>query len=261
MIGQLKLINQINNYTYSSLPHSILLLGKKGSGKHTLASYIANKFNLSLIDITEKVLEEDLNNYYISATQLLLLIDLNSITEKEQNKLLKLVEEPPLNCYIALLCNSKDLVLQTLTHRCTELLLENYSKEELQQFTDKEIDTDIFQTPGQIINFNFNTLKDTLELVDKIINKIDKANFANTLTITNKFNFKDEYDKIDLDIFVNALLNKLILRYKEDNNTLYKNYYIITSEFAKKLNNSRLNKQVLVDNYLVKMWKESRNGY
>lgn len=261
MVGQLNIVNKINNYSLSDLPHSLLILGENGSGKHTLALYISNKFGLDLIDITEKIFEEDLNNYYINSNPVFLLINLNNSSEKEQNKLLKLVEEPPHNCYLILLCNSRDLVLQTLAHRCTELVLEPYSKEELKQFTDKEIDVTIFKTPGQIINFNFNTLNSTLELVDKVINKLSSASFANTLDITNKFNYKEEYDKIDLNIFMNILLNKLSTKYVEENNKRCKNYYTITLNLINKLKNNRLNKQVLVDNYLTKMWKESRNEY
>lgn len=261
MIGQTNVINKINQYTLEQFPHSTLLLGEEGSGKHTLANYIANYFGLDLIDITENVLEEDVNNYYTTSNPNFLLINLNLITEKEQNKLLKLVEEPPLNCYLILLSNCRNLVLNTLIYRCNIIELEEYSRDELQQFTSIDIDENIFKTPGQVINFNFNTLEATQELADKIINKLQSANYPNTLDIAQKFNYKDEYDKLDLKVFINILLNKLDKAYSATKNKLYKNYYLLTIDFVKKLVNTRLNVQLLFENYLTKMWKESRNGH
>ena len=44
IIGQTKLLNKINALNIDSLPHSILMIGDLGCGKHTLCKYIANKF-------------------------------------------------------------------------------------------------------------------------------------------------------------------------------------------------------------------------
>ena len=48
IIGQTKLINRINSFTIDSLPHSILMIGDLGCGKHTLCKYIADKFGLEI---------------------------------------------------------------------------------------------------------------------------------------------------------------------------------------------------------------------
>ena len=46
--GQSKLLNIVNNFTLDTLPHTILLEGLKGSGKHSIVSYIADKLNLQI---------------------------------------------------------------------------------------------------------------------------------------------------------------------------------------------------------------------
>ena len=52
IIGQDSLISKINNLTLDSFPRSIILVGEKGSGKHLICSYISQKFELDVIDIS-----------------------------------------------------------------------------------------------------------------------------------------------------------------------------------------------------------------
>lgn len=261
IIGQLKLLEKINNYNLNNLPHSLLIIGDKGSGKHLISNYIATKFNLPLINITEDINEEFISNLYNNILPSFYLIDLSLITEKEQNKLLKLIEEPQPNCYLILISEHKNLILNTIYNRCFLLNILPYTKEELQSFTSFNIDENIFKTPGQIINFNFNTLNNTNLLVDTIIDKFDKTTLSNILNISDKFNYKDEYDKLDLNVFINMLLYKLNKKYLETNNNLYLNYYLKTKELKTKLLDKRLNYQLAVENYLIKMWRVAQNEH
>ena len=258
MVGQKRILDILSNYSLDTLPHSLLLLGEKGSGKHTIADFLSSKFNLDLIDMTDNVNDIYINNLYISTTINFYLIDLTKIVEKEQNKLLKLVEEPPLNCYLILLGLNKSLILRTILSRCFILELEPYSQEELQSFTNQKLDFNFFKTPGQIINFNFNTLEETKELISKMITNVDKSSYPNFLKIADKINYKDEYDKIDLDMWIDLLLKGFKNQYQESGANIYKNYYLLTLEFKKRLINPKLNKQYAVENYLTKLWREAR---
>ena len=87
IIGIIKIIN---NYNIDNLPHSIILCGKEGCGKHILGQYISDKFNLNVLDITDNLSEELINNIYRNSTPRLYQVDLRKITEKDQNILLKL---------------------------------------------------------------------------------------------------------------------------------------------------------------------------
>ena len=53
IVGQEELLNKINTYTLDNFPHSLILVGAKGSGKNLICDYIANHLNIEIIDITK----------------------------------------------------------------------------------------------------------------------------------------------------------------------------------------------------------------
>ena len=108
MIGQANLLEKINSYTLDTFPHSVLLLGDKGCGKHLLCSEIAKKLELNIVDITENISAEFIDNIYRSCTPNLYVVDLSKfLFDKEQNVLLKFVEEPLTNAFVILLAESR----------------------------------------------------------------------------------------------------------------------------------------------------------
>ena len=257
IVGQTNLIKELNSYSTSTLPHSILLLGSFGSGKHTIAKYISQRFEISLADITNLIGDDNfIDSIYDNNVPYMYLMDLDKIVEKNQNRLLKIVEEPPLNCYLVLLSSDKNLVIETLLNRCRIFQLESYSLDELKTFTNYPIEKDVFETPGQILNFNFNTLDATLTLVDEFLKLLKGKYFSDLLLTSERFNYKEEYDKINLDIFLNILLKTLREKYKENKDINYYNYYLVLDDLKKAFNDKRYNRQTLFENYLVKLWRQ-----
>lgn len=250
------------------LPHSIIICGERGSGKKLVAAEIAKRLKASCTDITEDVSEERINNIYRNPSLMLYLIDLNKIVEKDQNVLLKIFEEPPANAYFVLITNSIFNVLPTIMNRGFLINIPHYVKEDLVKYaTEREIEIGdkyfktIVKTPGDIeriytLNVNLNEIE---ALVDKIAGKLVKASFTNTLTIIDKLNFKDEYDKIDVDFFLLALYNKLVENYINDkvelDNLLAKEVNKCVIDFKKF---PTLNKRIRVTELLIKMWKEAK---
>ena len=205
MIGQKRLLKKINNFKLDNFPHAVLLLGNWGSGKHLMANYIATKFGLSLVDITQNISLEIINNMYLSIFPSLYIIDASLITEKEQNILLKVVEEPSEKIFLMVLGESKINLLDTLVNRCVCFNMDLYSEAELDPFIkndNKDLMLKILDTPGQIIAFNNINLKGIYSLCEKIATKLGSASYTNTLTIVNKLNYKDEYDKYNVDLFL-----------------------------------------------------------
>ena len=95
------------------------------------------------------------------------------------------------------------------------------------------------------------------DLVDKIINKINIASYANTLTIVNKLNFKDEYDKIDVDFFLKTLYYNSAEECIKGNDKAY-TIYSNVGETLRKLTDTRLNKRILVTHMLSEIWLEAK---
>lgn len=266
IVGLDYLLEKIDGYTLDTLPHSMILVGKAGAGKHVVSEYIGSKFNLNILDITEELSEELIYNIYRNPLPRLYLVDLRKITDKEQNILLKLFEEPSDNAFVILLANNQFNILPTILNRGMIFTIINYSKKDLEDFCNAnnlKIDLkyigDVLETPGDLLkvdSLNVN-MEDITVLVDKIIHKLNIASYANTMTIINKLNFKDEYDKIDVDFFLRLLYNNSVKEYLNGDVQVLKLINII-SENIKKLKDNRLNKKLLVSHMLSQMWLEVR---
>lgn len=263
MVGQKKLLAKINSYTVDTFPRSLLLVGEKGCGKHTLVKYISeNIVRFPILDATENISDEYIDAIYRNPNPCIYLIDLNEFTEKEQNILLKFVEEPLLNSFIILLSETKSNILSTILNRCMVLEFEQYSNEELSGFMESGADinliSNVLHTPGKIINTNVNNLLAMQDVCEKITTKLSVANFSNALTIGSKINYKDEYDKFDIEIFFDMLSFTMFNAYLKSNDVKVYKLYLTTLKYRKKLIDKRINKEYFMQNFLTNLWKESR---
>lgn len=265
MVGQSKLINIIKSYTVKNFPHTVLLIGEEGCGKHTVVSeIIAPHLGLPVIDMTEYISFDYILNIRLKALPVIYLINLSVITEKQQNILLKFIEEPVVNSYIILISESDANILETIKNRCVTYRFEKYSTEELSPFI-KEIKEEhknlvlkVCTTPGQVLSAARTNLDEIYALCQKMSLKLSEANFPNTLTIAKKINYKDNYDKFDINIFLNVLSLILFNDYIEKNNLISFKLYNKVSEYKNMLYDLRLNRELLMENMLTSLWKLAR---
>ena len=264
IVGLKNITDRLNTYSLDTLPRSIILVGKEGSGKHVVSQYISKHFNLPLLDISEVLSEELIANIYREAALKLYLIDLRKIAEKEQNILLKLFEEPPSAAFIVLLANNSFNILPTILNRghlialpaYDRMILDNYAKSREVNIDQKYLST-VVETPGDVEKLYTNniSLSAIRELTDKIIDKVSIASFANTLSIADKLNYKDEYDKIDLAFFLKMLAVTSYQQLAENNKTAYI-VFKLTADTIRKLADPRVNKRIAILNMLGNLWKE-----
>jgi len=264
MIGQRKLLQQLNKYTIDNFPRSTMLIGEKGMGKHTLVNYIKdNILHLPVVDITEDLNSDFIKQIYLNPNPLIYVIDFTGITEKESNTMLKLIEEPINTSFLILLVDNKNTVLNTILNRCIIFELEQYTKEELKEFTkncnNEDLILNIVRSPGKIIETNLDSyVQDLYNLCNTIVTKIDKASYLNTLTITDKINYKDEYNKFDLDLFFDCLTYCYYSDFIGNKNNKSLKCYLYTIESRKKLVDKRLNKELFMSNFLSNLWKVAK---
>lgn len=263
MVGQTKLLNKLDSFTLDNFPKSVLLLGEKGCGKHTYLKLIKEKLNIDCLDITDTVSFEYILEIYSRTVPSIYYVDIDKFVEKKQNVILKLLEEPPVNAYIIILCSDKSLVLETIMNRCIVFEFEKYSVSELSQFvesgSDSELICEVLKTPGQILNSNIDNLKDLNKLCETIITKLDKASYCNTLSIADKINYKDEYDKFDINAFFNMMNYVILESYKKKSSNLLIEYLKKTIDFKRRFaQDNRLDKQKLFESYLSEMWTISK---
>ena len=260
MIGQEKIVNELFSYQLKNLPKTIMLLGESGCGKHTLAEELANHFSLPLIDITENISPELLNEIKIRSIPSFYLISVNDLTEKNQNSILKFIEEPGDNTFVILLSNSVYGLLDTVVNRCAIYEFQKYTAEELNQIIGEKVSEEVLNvcaTPGQL-KVTLKNYDDLNSLCNTMVTKMDKANFSNALSIVSKINLKDEYDKFDLNVFLRVLMLKFYESYKAkpENKTFI--MYNIVNEESKKLIDGRLNKEVFMYHLITRLWRTAK---
>lgn len=258
--GQERLSKQFEELTLDTLPQTFMLLGESGCGKHTLASKLATRFELDYLDITEHISGDVLMELSISPMPTLYVIDTQLLTERQQNAILKFIEDYRPNSWTCLLCANKNLLLETITNRCIVYTFDAYDKGYLKDIAVSLLGEDTYAkalelsaTVGQLKEFIGQDVNKLEELCDKIIHKIKLANLSNVLSIAKQFNYKDLYDKYNVTVFFKLMCKKLSALCLED--AKYLTMYSITQEYAKRVIDSRLKKQDLVENYLIKLWR------
>lgn len=270
MIGQVRLLSQIDSFIEEhKLPRVILLIGERGCGKKLIVSYISQKLGIEQITLNDKLNIDFLNSIAISSTIRLYVIDGNALDNREQNMLLKFLEEPMGNSYVIINVTNTNFLLNTIVNRCYSMHFDKYTDKELLSFIDTsdltsediEIILSACDTPGKIKEIDTHNLKDLYSFTEKIINNISKAKFGNALLIADKLNYKDEYDKFNIDIFLSAMLNTLKKKMlKGESNNKFYNMFIETLETKRALATYNLNIRYVIEKYISKLWQISREG-
>ena len=259
IIGQGKLLTRIATY-YSTqqLPKTLMFIGPAGCGKHLMAKYVAETFKLDYKEINEDVSNTELEDYMHSTIDTLYVIDLNNFTEKQQNMWLKAIEEPSKSVYFILTAASEAGILNTILNRCIKYTFEPYTKEQIEQITNTSVNDlafKIFQTPGKLLNLTEASFQSIIDLADKTVKHISKADYANALVITTKINYKDLYNKIDFDLFLDAVEYLALEDYKTSTNEQSFTVFKITNQFKQYATQQRLIKEFLMLNYLTTLWE------
>ena len=263
VIGQEKLVKALEGYTLETAPKTILFLGQSGCGKSWIANAFAKQLDLEVVVVQPDSTAEKLIEYYQCPINKMYLIDLKDIVEKDQNKFLKFIEEPSKTMNIILMAESTVGILPTILNRCVKYVFEPYTPEQLKQFDwavncSEEIAYEICKTPGQLLELSADNLDQALGLCRAIVSSVDKANYANTLSIVTKINFKDDAKKIDFKLFFDLMTYAAFDDYKKNNNELSFKIYLYTIRQQAKALNINVAKEAFLLNYLDNIWRLAR---
>ena len=263
VIGQEKLVKALESYTLETAPKTILFLGQSGCGKSWIANAFAKQLDLEVVIVQPDSTAEKLIEYYQCPINKMYLIDLKDIVEKDQNKFLKFIEEPSKTMNIILMAESTVGILPTILNRCVKYVFEPYTPEQLKQFDwavncSEEIAYEICKTPGQLLELSADNLDQALGLCRAIISSVDKANYANTLSIITKINLKDDAKKIDFKLFFDLMIYAAFDDYKKNNNELSFKIYLYTIRQQAKALNINVAKEAFLLNYLDNIWRLAR---
>lgn len=254
IVGQEKICNLIDKATLDTFPRSLMLVGPRGGGKHLICEYISSKLDLQSLDITETLTQDSIEEIYERVQPYLYLIRINEISIKEENTILKFLEEPLKNSYIILTAETDIGILPTILNRCQIWYLQNYKKEFLKSFITSNDDTYILEiatTPGQVKELQQCSFSEMISLADKMIDKISIATIPNTLTLSNRLAFKNEKDKFNTNLFIEVLRARISSRWKLSPDTKYVSAYMLTSKLQKDLYIKNIDHKALFENYLL----------
>ena len=146
-VGHSSLIENFKNRcSNGNLSHAQLISGEDGIGKSILAeilgklilngdlnreyvdiiNYKPSKASFGVDEVNKKPFEGD--------KKVIIIHQGNKLTIQAQNALLKTIEEPPTEVYIIILCESLELILDTIKSRCEIYKLTPLTKDELYKY-------------------------------------------------------------------------------------------------------------------------------
>ena len=260
IVGQEKLLKKVEKSNLDTFPQSLILLGDKGCGKHTLCNFIAQHLNIEMVMLDSKLEKEDIEEIINRPYPTLYIIEATNLSTKFQNSLLKTLEEPFTGSYFIIICENLTSLLPTLVNRCHQWVFQTYNKETLRQFiniNDDELLLNIATTPGQILEYQEYPLQDIVKLVNNILERITTTSPSTLLTITDRIAFKDEKDKFNLAIFLKVFRYILLDNIKNSNDNKFVLIYNELLGLEKKLNNT-ISQVRTFENFLIKVWEVSR---
>jgi hypothetical protein len=257
MIGQRCVQQQIKAAMESkSLAHFIILVGEKGSGRKTLAKEVAKWLKAEYAEVDKGVdaIRAVIDDSYSIATNILYVIDGDSMSSASKNALLKITEEPPKTVWFVLTVVDIGQTLETLTSRACVYRLDNYTHQDISQFAGSE--------DWRFPNFCSNKYEVDLLLkygidefhkfVKLAVDNIDYVSGANALKIEDRIAFKDtDETKYDMKIFLQAFRTECIDRVQQfdeyPDKMKYLDWIDVTTEKLAILRTPTINKQALFD--------------
>ena len=258
IIGQDRLRTIIDNYSIQTLPKTLMLLGPDGCGKHTFAKYISNRFSLDYLEISDNLTSTGLDDFLYKTVSTLYVINLDIISEKQQNQILKFIEEPSKSVYVILLASSEAGVLNTVLNRCIKYYFEPYTREQLEQITKcnfSDLAYKMFTTPGKLTNLTNNSFNELITLAKSVVFQINYMSYPAALGISTKINYKDLYSKVDFKLFFDAIEFIAFEDFKINNTEQSFKVFKVTNQFRQQAARQNLNKEILMLNYLTTLWE------
>lgn len=250
----------INNFKIrcmnNTLSHAHLIAGEDGIGKSKLANILAklilngnlekeyvdiinyksNKSSFGVDDV-RNIIDEVYKKPFEKDKKVIIIYEGNKLTIQAQNALLKTIEEPPAGVHIIILCESLELILDTIKSRCEIYKLTPLTKEELYEYISiKEF------------NYNKNEIKSAIAFSEGIPGRIDRYfNDSNLKEIRNKL--------IDLVKDLNENNFEIILKYEEKLSILKDNKEEVLNILSGFIRDILIYKEVENNDFIINMDK------
>lgn len=269
MIGQDNLQSRIEklikNHTF---PRFSILVGPKGSGKKILAHEIGHIFNAwrvssDYVDVyrlpdvkIDTIRDMIVQSYKQVRTMVYIIPDADNMSPAAKNAILKVTEEPPNEAYFIMTLEDENNTLETIRSRGTVFHMDRYTPDEIEQYLTQKygvldsrelsIVRDICETPGDVDILTDEGIIAFYDYVQLVVDNIAEVSLANAFKIPSKVALKEDAEGYDLRLFWKAFMKISfdIGRY---------NGIFVTSEYLQQLRIKGVNKQQLMDNWILEI--------
>ena len=280
MIGQERLRGMFKVLIVGhTLPRFCILTGQTGSGKKTLANWMAEEFKkvhadatiYTLPDVKIDTIREMINLSYKAVSPVMYIIaDADTMSVQAKNSLLKITEEPPNNACFIMTLETLENTLDTIRSRASVFSLDNYSEDEIREYAlrynnltpaglvnnkgEFDIIKEICDVPGDVDMVYQYKPAEFYGYVEKVVDNIDKAEQANVFKLAEKLALKPEAEGYDLKLFLRIFLTICFSRMPSDP-LKYATGISITGKYISQLGIRGISKQMLVDAWILEIRK------
>jgi len=230
MVGQKKNIKWVNTAIENDkVPKSIVIIGPKGSGKRTMAKFIAQKLNCVYApsDIKVDAVRQVIDTSYKTSDKVLYCFEnADNMKNAAKNALLKVTEEAPTYAWFVMTLMDDSTLLPTIKSRSFVMNMQPYTAEDKGLIL-SSLDTESKLTPEQRSYFIemantpyelqklFEYGQDFLDYVEMVADNISVVESANAFKSGNKLALKNNDEGYDLSLFMLAFVQLCIKRITE----------------------------------------------
>lgn len=235
MVGQKKNIKWVNTAIENDkVPKSIVIIGPKGSGKRTMAKFIAKKLNCVYApsDIKVDAVRRVIDTAYKTTDKVLYCFEnADNMKNAAKNALLKVTEEAPTYAWFVMTLMDDSTLLPTIKSRSFVMNMQPYTAEDKKLIL-SSLDTEHKLTPEQRSYFIemantpyelqklFEYGQEFLDYVEMVADNISVVESANAFKSGNKLALKSNAEGYDLSLFMLAFVQLCIKRITEGKNPI-----------------------------------------
>ena len=274
MIGQRNLTSRLGALIrLKKLPRFIILVGEVGSGRRTVAKWLADEMSADFIEVdksAEAVREVVEKCYKANGATVYFIADGDTLSNPAKSALLKVTEEPPKNAYFVMSTTDAENVLPTLVSRAFVYNMDSYSIADIAEFlNDPKADLRAYAnccTNGREVNLVKQWGKEFFDFVTLVIDNIADVSGSNALKMENRIAFTDDTDSslFDVKIFLQAFRAECMRRIMNNNDRALRDKYIawiqITSRKLSEIQIKSINKQNVFDMWVFDIRGVVRNA-
>lgn len=267
MIGQKKLLNNIDKMVLNGFPRFTIICGPKGSGKKLIAKHIANNLNAQLIvsgTKVDNVRDIILLSYKQTVPTVYLLPDCDKMSSAAKNALLKVTEEPPRKAYFIMTLSDVNNTLTTLKSRGTVLNINDYSFVELLDYAESKqyelndeeqtIVSNICTVPGDVDTLMKYDAMAFYNYVNLVVSNIGTVSGANAFKIGQKLSYKEDDGGWDITLFMRAIMFSYLELAKQGKQSQKCQQSIkVVSKYLSQINTTGINKSATIDMMVLEL--------